>query len=469
MALPTLFHRHFPDAPPGILLTQKDPARVRPAIATEEPLRRITPRFAAPTLVSSFAGRIDALLLMMPDYLFEPGADDGNAYRSLLAALPTGTKFIVVHHESIADRVRDLIAQHGHEGNSRLVPVTWTLLFSDWAQDPFVGISGGNDGRMHLLKPYEFIRQADHIVAELVERDSDLSVELAPVIFEGGNCLVGDDYWLWGIDDYQRSEELINEDWSPVRGSIDDLIGEFLESEKTLHLVQTASEIPESPVVARKEGDSYFLDYAYTAVGTRQPVFHIDMFITLGGREDGRRRILVGSPALAAELTGGPHDLYGLQAALDDVANRLSEADFDVIRNPLPMVHYEGEPSQLSHLVSNVRSDGEDDNERRQYENVIRGLRALGARNRTMVMPRHWYHATANNCLVQESARHGNRVYIPTYGHGDYAELAVIDQYMEELWRDKLGFTPFMLGNFHAHAQRQGSVHCMTKYLSRGD
>ena len=41
--------------------------------------------------------------------------------------------------------------------------------------------------------------------------------------------------------------------------------------------------------------------------GTVQPLFHIDMFVTLAGRaEDGRYRVLVGDPHLAAQILAMP-------------------------------------------------------------------------------------------------------------------------------------------------------------------
>ena len=81
---------------------------------------------------------------------------------------------------------------------------------------------------------------------------------------------------------------------------------------------------------------------------------------------------------------------------------------------------------------------------------------------------RDWHHVTWNNCLVENSAVHGRHVYMPTYGHGDNADLEPADRRMREIW-EGLGFTVHLLGDFNTFARRQGVVHCITKYIERGD
>jgi hypothetical protein len=39
---------------------------------------------------------------------------------------------------------------------------------------------------------------------------------------------------------------------------------------------------------------------------------------------------------------------------------------------------------------------------------------------------------------------------------------------MEALW-EELGFTVHLLGDFNPFAERQGVVHCIKKYVTRGD
>jgi hypothetical protein len=95
-------------------------------------------------------------------------------------------------------------------------------------------------------------------------------------------------------------------------------------------------------------------------------------------------------------------------------------------------------------------------------------LGAAGARDDTAVTVRDWYHITWNNCLVENSGGAGRHVYLPTYGHGPNRDLAVIDEHMARLWTE-LGFEVHPLADFTSFARRQGVVHCIKKYLRRGD
>jgi hypothetical protein len=57
---------------------------------------------------------------------------------------------------------------------------------------------------------------------------------------------------------------------------------------------------------------------------------------------------------------------------------------------------------------------------------------------------------------------------MPTFGYGRRGDLKAIDREMKRLWTE-LGFTVHALGDFNAFAERQGVVHCIKKYLQRGE
>jgi hypothetical protein len=80
---------------------------------------------------------------------------------------------------------------------------------------------------------------------------------------------------------------------------------------------------------------------------------------------------------------------------------------------------------------------------------------------------RSWHHITWNNCLVEDSDAEGRHVYLPTYGAGA-PDLAALDAHMAALW-ERLGYTVHPLADFGSFARRQGVVHCIKKYLRRGD
>jgi hypothetical protein len=150
------------------------------------------------------------------------------------------------------------------------------------------------------------------------------------------------------------------------------------------------------------------------------------MFLTLAGRgDDGRYRVLVGDPRLAAQMLDQPVRPHAMAEVYDDVAAGLDRRGFDVRRNPLPLVYLDDPRDRV----------------------------------------RLWYFATANNALVQDVP--GDRVVLlPTYGHGEWPELAITDEANAQIWRE-LGYQARMLGDFHPFAENLGAVHCITKYLAR--
>jgi hypothetical protein len=155
------------------------------------------------------------------------------------------------------------------------------------------------------------------------------------------------------------------------------------------------------------------------------------MFLTPAGRDAaGRYRLLVGSTSKADELLGRPPVDPVLDQHLDDIAGELVAQGFEVVRNPLPLTWGDG---------------------RRVFEGQECDVRM-------------WYLASANNCLVQIGPGCGDRVWLPTYGHGAWREMAPIDSANKAIWCG-LGFRVHQLGSFHSFAQRYGALHCIAKDL----
>ena len=135
--------------------------------------------------------------------------------------------------------------------------------------------------------------------------------------------------------------------------------------------------------------------YSRNSATTRQPLFHIDMFLSLAGKtSDGRSRLLVADPGLAARLLDEDVHPCAMSEHFDAIANDLRQDGFEVVRNPVAYIYM-------------------DHSERAQ---------------------RVWYHATSNNVLVQECAEAGNIVWLPQFGHDNWPELEVIDVCNQQLW-----------------------------------
>jgi hypothetical protein len=139
---------------------------------------------------------------------------------------------------------------------------------------------------------------------------------------------------------------------------------------------------------------------------------------------NGKYQLLVVDPAKASSILGQATPAYAMQRVFDNIAENVGKAGFEVLRNPLPLV-YVDDPAAKERL---------------------------------------WYFATANNALVQNSP--AKRVWLPTYGHGAWAELGATDQANKQIW-ESLGFAVTLLSDFHPFAENLGAVHCIKKYLAR--
>ena len=431
--------------------------------------RELIPGLQTPRLVSSYDGRIEQVLFCFPAWTIEDESIVAG-YRSVIAALRPGTRFVVVHSEGTGETIQSWFFEAGHSPDHvDLVPLPTYVSFTDWAEDGYVALVDEADDSTYLMEPWEFPRAGDALIADAVSDLLPIRTQQAPLIFQGGNCLIGDSFWLLGRDYFADTVTLLGGDRPPVLGpdtvSLPDfatqLFTDYVDRGRRLILVGTPREIPLRDFRGLREGGRYFLDIATDGAGTFQPIFHIDMFVTLlGTGADGTFQVMVGDPSMGDELLG-TQSPWALPSVYDAIADDLAAEGFTVHRNPL--IHWPTVTQQLS-LAQLTEIAGRPNNE--DLVPALAELRQAGATEDTDVTVRTWHHITWNNCLVENSDQTGKQVYMPTFGHGEKAALAVIDDRMEELWNER-GFEVHRLADFNAFAERQGVVHCIKKYLSR--
>jgi hypothetical protein len=458
MARPRAFRQLVPDAP----LHRRTDSDVYPTSTLERranaasAIRAVRPGLQEPSLVSSCDGAIGTILFAFPQYGVADGALAA-AYKSVIAALRVGTRFVVVHHAGAP--VESWFAGHPAE-NVTYVPLPDYVSFTDWAEDGYVALKD-TDGAGYLMEPWEFPRAGDSLIADAVADYSPLTASQAPLIFQGGNCLIGPDRWLLGKDYFADSVALLDEPRAPVElpaGADPDqfvrqIFADYVDAGRTLLVVGTTKVIPLRDYYGSRTGDDYFLDIASDGAGTFQPIFHIDMFTTLLGQD-----VLVGSPRLADELLG-TRSPFALDDVYDTIARDLAAAGLTVHRNPLvhrPTLGRRFTVAQLKAIDDEALLD------------AVAELVSAGASDATAVTIRSWHHVTWNNCLVENSETHGKHVYLPTFGHGANRDLAQLDAHMTRTF-EGFGYTVHALADFNAFARRQGVVHCIKKYLDRGD
>jgi hypothetical protein len=463
-----LYRTLVPDAPLH-RRTDGDPGAER-GLERQAAARSATPPvpgLAKPRLTSSYAGRIEQILLSFPGWATGDPATVA-AYRSVIAALRPGTEFVVVHAVAQRETVEQWFRQAGHDAVT-YVPMPEYVSFTDWAEDAYVALADASDGTLYLMEPWEFLRAGDALIADSVEEYTEIQGSQAPLIFQGGNCLIGDDFWLLGTDYFADSIALLQggrppvavPDGVPLDAFVRGLFRDYVDTGRELRLLGTRRPIPVRDFQGRREGDAYFLDLPAGGVGLYQPIFHIDMFVTLVGRRDGTFTVLLGDPSLADEMLGTTSP-YGLADAYDQLARTLAAAGLAVRRNPLVHRPSPGRVFSLADLRRIAERDGN-----AALLEAVGELAGAGAADDTEVTVRDWHHITWNNCLVEDSAGAGRHVYLPTYG-GAEPDLAPLDAYMTDLW-EELGFTVHPLADFGSFARRQGVVHCIKKYLRRGD
>ena len=425
-------HRRDADLPADVRRARLRTAAAAASISGTRP--------ASPSLVATAQGAIARLLLTIPSYAVEDGAGNPYAvvYRDLIAKLPAETELVILTHDALAAEVRGWLGGAGRttEGRDTVVATDDFLGFSVWAEDAYVVIAddAGDDGPAHaFVEPAAFPRYGDALVADQVSGPGRLGLYQAPLHLQGGNVLIGDDFFFIGIDyPLLTFEEGILTAPSPA--AEDELLREvyrrYLDADRTFVPVGTTLPVP--PAARREfrlQGATWREEiYAGNVSGTRQPIFHIDMFVSLAGRgDDGRARVLVGDPRLAAQLTGEPLQPHAMAPVFDDIARDLGRRGYAVLRTPLPLVYSDDPDARL----------------------------------------RSWYFATSNNVLVHAPEGERPTVYIPTYAHGPFADtLAATDRGNAEIW-EALGYDVVALGDFHPFAINLGAAHCIKKYLAR--
>ena len=437
MDTPPLRPRHYPPVEGEIARTDSDldddarSRRLRSAALANELAAR---RPSAPSLVATASGAIARMLLTIPSYAVIGGDANpyGVVYRDLLAKLPQTTELLILTHASAAGDVVAWLATAERTAGVKVVETDDFLGFSVWAEDAYAVIADG--ARHAFVEPAAFPRVGDALVADEVSRAGDLDLYQAPLHLQGGNVLIGDDFFFVGIDyPLLTFDEGILE--APTRAAQDELLRDvyrrFLDARRTFVPVGTTLPVPAAQRREfRLQGATWTEEIcAGNQPGTRQPIFHIDMFVSLAGRgADGRYRVLVGDPREAARLTGEPLPRHAMAPVFDDIARDLGRRGYDVTRTPLPLV-YADDPE------ARVRS---------------------------------WYYATSNNVLVHAPEGERPSVFIPTYAHGPFADaLGATDRANAEIW-EGLGYDVVALGDFHAFASNLGAAHCIKKYLARG-
>ncbi len=394
-----------------------------------------------PSLISSIDGKIGQILFTIPDCFFFPEPGDvlttniTNIFKHLLKSLPPKTGLILTQEKS-KDKLKEWVNELGITVNTIFIKNNESVNL--WAEDSFCVCHDNLDDEQYIVKPHTSSKQQIEITTNITQETPYKKKEI-DLFFQGGNILVGDDFWFIGKDCPQDSinDGIIkvakDEKEDEKEKIIKEVYQNALDPERKLFIIQSREDVPttsyETFVMKEEEKEEKWeqIFHRGNEDGTKQPLFHIDMFISLAGRDNQNNRIiLVGDPLMADKLLGKSYSREeNLSHLFDDIAQQLKLKGFKVIRNPMPHIY-----------------DDDDDDK-----------------------IRYWYYASANNVIVQ-NYENTKKVWLPTYGYGLWQELKRTDEVNKTIWED-LGYEVEMVPNCHPLAIKNGVLHCISKYLYR--
>lgn len=400
-------------------------------------------------LVPTAAGRILELCMAIPTSIANRDSAVLKVYLAFLTSLPADRTVLVICDAEQIERIESLFSEANVRCEIGFIPFkparnplpfgTFEHTYTTWIQDPFIAVqSRSQNGHVKLIEPVGFFdlsRRVDVEIADHIAGARALtSTHATESVFMGGNVLSLTDHVLVGGDELYHHNILLPD--ALIGGEVDreqqlaQQLRKHLHTTKSILFIRTSAVLPQAGARATTIDGREWREDTVGALNNKsvQPIFHIDMFITPTGLQNGGKDIiLVGDPALATSQLKRVKTDSMMIPAFDEIADFLAQ-HFHVIRNPLPLVFMD-------------LDDGK------------------------KVPERKWYFASYNNALV-EADGNARRVWLPNYGFGNWAELKATDETNRRIWRE-LGFTIHDIGDCHPLAERRGVIHCITNVIRR--
>jgi agmatine/peptidylarginine deiminase len=387
--------------------------------------KQITTYFS---LNSNLNKDIISVLIFMPSWIFYPEIRDNDkgevkkflkAYKNIIKSICNTVEINIVTHKVAKPKIEELVLEC--KRNVKPIYVNNSIEFSIWSQDVFC-IATSSKGDKYIMQPNQFNRQSDDLLPQIISTKCSYKLKKLNLFFQGGNIIVGDNFWLVGGNDVMSIDSSKNKN---LNKTIIYQYKENLDFFKELIPIYSTKKIQaESTKKILINGDIWTEIKNYgNNLNSVQPIFHIDMFITLLGRTDsGTFKVLVGDSnmsnfGLSSKLIT-PH----LNEIFDDIAEFLKNKKFEVVRNPLPYIKFDDKKNKI----------------------------------------RKWYYATYNNVFMNQNTK---TVILPTYHCKDYEHLKSIDEYNIGLWKE-MGFNVKKINNFHKFTKNYGAINCIIKNIN---
>ena len=367
---------------------------------------------------------VAGLLFAAPDWVWsEPltFSDDGafqSAYLEFLgqmaATLPTDVTLWIVTHRRALAKVADWISGSASARNVRTIAVEDECRFTVWARDLFL-VTRSESG-LAALAPCEFPRADDSRLASDAARGLDLSFIRSELFFQGGNVVPVDGVVMVGVDDANMF--LQSRPRSGAEPTLADYARRLCPLQRCLVLGSSSWTCAETIKPLQEREGWRERRFAGSPPQSRQPIYHLDMFVT----PLGKGRLAVGKAALANEMAECARADTDVDVALDEIAATLTDFGFEIMRAPLPILPKDDARCRL----------------------------------------RTWYFASPFNAIADPCT---GTVWLPRLaGSNPDHDLAAIDDFHSAMWRDS-GYRVVGLHGLDPIFRRLGGPRCLVQIL----
>ena len=360
-------------------------------------------------LLDGEQGKISRILLAVSEY----GARTfGTSIRNVLARLPREARLDILVAPQVLDQVSRWLNEAGPGEVATLIEAPENLAFSLWTQDLFLAYETAG-----LAVPPHFQRYQDLNAAKILASGAEVKLGTSSLYFEGGNIIAAGDWLLIGEDMLGQNHS----DAATITGKLDPTRKPVVLGTDLGGAAETrrATERPEP-------GWTETIHWRMPE-GSRQPLFHIDLFISPAGQgAHGQPRFMVGCPRRGAELLGHSVMPQALADGFDRIAEQLAGHGAEVIRNPMPLI-WKDLPEKKERL---------------------------------------WYHLPVNNVLVEDTGPGGKTVWLPSFASETWPEIQAIDDTNAAIWA-MLGYSVIRIPGLMPLAENLGALHCMAKVVER--
>ncbi len=378
-------------------------------------------------IVPGAAGKIDNILITVPTQTSTGSISISNRherhYKSLIKGLGENRRYTIVCHPDNRAQIEGwLSALNNVDVDFALSP---RFNYSIWAQDAYVGIME-NTGKSILAEGISFPRYEDMTIADDVAYQTSTAVFQSYMYFQGGNVLGGPTETFIGKDYIWRNTNRAGlETEADVISAFEKIFGTKIRV-----------------LGGRQSADYNWLDAGILSGYGQQPLFHIDMYVTPTGvlGPSGKEIVFLGRPSKA-------HEVVGLYSELPQFDNSQIDDFFNETEQQLSSTY---EVRHLPLLLTYGDLNG----------NASR---------------KDFYYLTFNNVVIESYDDNGTsvqNVIMTTYSQDssvfttDKGIREDLENAAEQEWKNA-GFTVHRMDGMEELAYGLGSIHCITKALSR--